>query len=72
MSEYNDDAWDEYLSTGIDPTGGDLGDDEDDEPSVYPVKNISTSNNCPDHHVAPFLRFLKRIRCYVLTRLWRR
>lgn len=35
MLEYNDDAWDEYLSTGIDPTGGNLGDDEDDEPSVY-------------------------------------
>ena len=42
MSEYNDDAWDEYLSTGIDPTDGDLGTDEDDDPSVsyatvYPV-----------------------------------
>lgn len=69
MSEYNDDAWDEYLSTGIDPTGGDLG---DEEPSVYHVENISTSNNRPDNHAAPFLRFLKRIRYYVLTRLWRR
>lgn len=31
MSDYNDEAWDEYLSTGIDPTGGELGPDEDDE-----------------------------------------
>lgn len=73
MLEYNDDAWDEYLSTGIDPTDGDLGTDEDDDPSVSyatvcPVENVSTSNNRADNYAAPFLRFLKRIRCYVLKR----
>ena len=62
MSEYNDDAWDEYLSTGIDPTDGDLGTDEDDDPSVSyatvcPVENVSTSNNRADNYAAPFLRF---------------
>lgn len=29
MSERFDPAWDEYLSTGIDPTGGELGPDFD-------------------------------------------
>ena len=27
MSDYEDPAWDEYLSTGEDPTGGDLDDE---------------------------------------------
>lgn len=31
MNDYNDEAWDEYLSTGIDPTGGELEDEDDDE-----------------------------------------
>ena len=32
MSEvYNDPAWDEYLSTGIDPTGGELDPDYESE-----------------------------------------
>ena len=30
-SVYEDPAWDEYLSTGIDPTGGELDPDYDDE-----------------------------------------
>ena len=32
-TDYTDPAWEEYLSTGIDPTGGDLeeGQDESDE-----------------------------------------
>ncbi len=28
---YTDPAWEEYLSTGIDPTGGELGEDFDVE-----------------------------------------
>ena len=34
MQEYFDPAWDEYLSTGIDPTGGELGLDFDSETGV--------------------------------------
>lgn len=32
---YGDPAWDEYMSTGIDPTGGDLGPDFDPETGEY-------------------------------------
>lgn len=32
---YSDPAWDEYMSTGIDPTGGDLGPDFDPETGEY-------------------------------------
>ena len=31
MSTLNDPAWEEYLSTGIDPTGGELSPDFDPE-----------------------------------------
>jgi len=31
MSELIDPAWEEYLSTGIDPTGGDLEQEEDND-----------------------------------------
>ena len=31
MSMHDDPAWEEYLSTGIDPTGGELGPDFDPE-----------------------------------------
>jgi len=34
MSDRSDPAWDEYLTTGVDPTGGELGvDDCEDESS---------------------------------------
>lgn len=32
---YTDQAWDEYLSTGTDPTGGSLGPDFDPETGEY-------------------------------------
>lgn len=32
---YGDPTWDEYMSTGIDPTGGDLGPDFDPETGEY-------------------------------------
>lgn len=31
MSDYTDPAWDEYLSTGVDPTGGELEDSSESE-----------------------------------------
>ena len=31
MCDHTDPAWEEYLSTGIDPTGGELGPDFDPE-----------------------------------------
>lgn len=43
--DYNDPAWDEYLNTGVDPTGGDLGLDDYDE-TVYekPRRTITPKN----------------------------
>ncbi len=38
MSDYEDPAWEEYLSTGEDPTGGDLDDDE----TLYEVSRQTT------------------------------
>lgn len=43
MSDYEDPAWDEYLSTGEDPTGGDL----DDETPYEPLHKISRPNIKP-------------------------
>lgn len=41
MQEYNDPAWDEYLSTGEDPTGGELEDYDNEE-----VEEVEAQDSC--------------------------
>lgn len=48
-SSTNDEAWDEYLSTGIDPTGGQLGPDgPDDKEYEQPQEPLSGLDRLED------------------------
>lgn len=47
-SSTNDEAWDEYLSTGIDPTGGQLGPDGPDEEYEQPQEPLSGLDRLED------------------------
>lgn len=47
---YSDPAWDEYMSTGIDPTGGDLGPDFDPETGEYLDDDNDTSESHQPHN----------------------
>lgn len=44
MQESFDPAWDEYLSTGIDPTGGELGPDFDPD-TGEPLEEVKLKKN---------------------------
>ena len=49
MSMHDDPAWEEYLSTGIDPTGGELGLDFDPETGEPIDESIEDEVGSPDN-----------------------
>ena len=52
MSMHDDPAWEEYLSTGIDPTGGELGPDFDPETGApldeSPEDDVESPDDVPE------------------------